>query len=82
VLGVPRDCVGDKVSTEWVLIGVDGSLFTLYDYKATNVYDPSMVDPDSFRRSTELYPYHWHIGGREKPEAFLAWLRRRIAETA
>jgi hypothetical protein len=73
LLGAPMD--GDhKVSTEWKLSGPGGCVVTLYDYKATNLYDNSLPTVRGFRR---MKSYEWHIGAHDQAsaDALLAWLR-------
>ncbi len=81
VLGEPSKSDGYKVSTEWTLVGDDGSPWTIYDYKATSLYGE---DLPSVRRFRKRASYDWHIGGRTeddaKTPALVAWLKARIAE--
>jgi hypothetical protein len=50
-----------KVSTEWVVQNDDGVVFTIYDYKQTNLYSSRLPSVESFRARTN---YEWHIGGQ------------------
>lgn len=77
-LGLPNDGDGFKVTTEWIVQGDDGSVWTVYDWKATNAYDGDLPDVETFL--TEMQPYGWHIGGRHnKPvEPFLDWLKAEV----
>lgn len=61
LLGPPNgEASGDgKVSTEWVL-GHNGQVFSLYDYKETSLYDSELPSVEAFRAQPS---YCWHIGG-------------------
>lgn len=48
-----------KVSSEWVLEDDLGNIATIYDYKATNLYDEGAPSVAQFRK---LPSYSWHIG--------------------
>jgi hypothetical protein len=68
-----------KVSTEWVFRDpATGDTFTIYDYKATSLYDPDAPSVKAFR---ELPEYEWHIGAKNKAaaERFIVWLRAQVA---
>lgn len=77
-LGLPNDGDGFKVTTEWIVQGDDGSVWTVYDWKATSAYDGDLPDVETFL--TEMQPYGWHIGGRQdRPvEPFLGWLKDEV----
>lgn len=61
VFGPPR-CGDDyKVSTEWLVEDTDtGRVFSLYDYKETELYCADLPSVDDFRKQPD---YRWHIGG-------------------
>jgi len=74
---------GGKVSTEWVLRGDDGTLWTLYDYKETSKYAAGLPTPEQFRMKASLEPYEWHIGGRANVNRddclqFIDWLHAQV----
>lgn len=75
LLGPPNtESDGYKVSTEWVLQLEDGTAFTVYDYKETDMYESGLPSVAEFRKFSS---YEWHIGGpnrgnMEKP----AWFYR------
>lgn len=50
-----------KVSTEWVVENDEGVVFTIYDYKETNLYSSRLPSVESFRARSN---YEWHIGGQ------------------
>jgi len=59
-----------KVSSEWVLEDDLGNVATIYDYKATNLYDDGNPSVAQFRK---LPSFSWHIGtskGWEPGESF------------
>ena len=51
VFGEPHFRGGDKITCEWNLRFVDGTIATIYDYKEF---------------STPMEEYDWHIGGYNK----------------
>jgi hypothetical protein len=56
-----RQDVGGKISTICCFLDVNGSPWTIYDYKITSTYDPGLPSPSDFRSlGTE---YSWHVGG-------------------
>jgi len=80
VLGPHNDnSDGYKVSTEWTLTEMaTGNAVTLYDYKATSLYDDGYPSPEHFRSDPE--GYEWHIGAHDKETAqrFLVWLTAAV----
>lgn len=74
--GPPTDGDGYKVSSEWTFTSESGQTFTLYDYKATNLYHLELPSVEDFREEPS---YDWHIGGNVDPTAFIAWVREQIA---
>ena len=80
ILGDPMDeSDGYKVSTEWILTGPRGCVVTLYDYKATSLYDDGMPSVEEFRAQRF---YDWHIGAdnKESGALFEGWLSAKLAE--
>ena len=76
--GTPPVGVDGKVSTEWKFKDEEGKVWSVYDYKETNLYDPSLQSVAEFR---EWVDYSWHIGGggsvdRVKP--FVQWLHDEV----
>lgn len=84
VFGEPMESDGHKVSGEYVFASPDGSaVFTVYDYKATSLYDNDLPEPVDFWSSRT--PFDFSIGGRERgPQlaAFEAWLASALRELA
>lgn len=56
-MGVEGD--GYKVSQKWHFKHNSGAVFTLYDWKSTNLYDNSNPDTDTYWNSNEVV---LHIG--------------------
>ncbi len=65
-----------KISGEWIFEGSSGSVFTLYDWKSTNLYDPGLPSVEEFRSCK--FKQQFNIGGndlaREEFSDFLEWL--------
>lgn len=83
VFGEPNsDVDGYEVSTEWVLRNTQtNEVVTLYDYKATNLYDHDYPSVAEFRAQ----PYYaWHVGAKSKEIAreFVKWLLTQVAPQA
>lgn len=72
VLGQPDKFESDpgdgKVSTQWAFRFSDGTVATIYDYKATSLYDSALPDPAELRESDFS---DWHIGGNSSRAAEL-----------
>ena len=66
-----------KVSTEWK-IKFDGHIFTIYDFKETNLYSNELPTVKEFR--SDPLPKYWHVGGYENPDYFLYNLLEKIKE--
>jgi Ca2+-binding EF-hand superfamily protein len=76
--GEPR--CGDGVSTlnQWVFSDASGNVYSVYDWKATTMWDRSLVSPARFR---ELPVYRWHIGAYNRApwEPFKSWIFNEVA---
>lgn len=66
---------GYKVSSEWVL-AFEGHVYTVYDYKDTNLYDSDAMSVDEFRA---LPSFNWHIGSSGDPRRFIEALKAAVA---
>jgi hypothetical protein len=64
VFGEPREADGHKVAFEWAITFADGTVASIYDYKASSLYlgedgpTPEQMRADDFS--------DWHIGGRSR----------------
>jgi|1_EtaG_2_1085319.scaffolds.fasta_scaffold208720_1 hypothetical protein len=76
--GEPIESDGYKVSGEYVFESDDGmQVFTLYDWKATTLYDPDYgVAPSDFWART--IPVQFNIGGHTNAFDFIDWLKREV----
>lgn len=71
VFGPPQRSDDYKVSSEWIIKDTkSGSVFTLYDYKETELYDSDLPSVEDFHKQPE---YDWHIGGSRKHFNFVAF---------
>lgn len=59
--------IADKVSNMWILEDEEGRVYTIYDYKATNLFYDDLPSPEELRK---LSSFSWHIGGKEPKEGF------------
>lgn len=74
---LPGGSSDNKVSTEWRFVGDDGSVISLYDYKATVLYSKSYPTVEAFRRAAQ---YQWHVGALrlEQAQRFIYWLKTKL----
>lgn len=77
-------CEGDeyKVSQHWVFRKGD-LVFTLYDWKSTNLYESGLMSPEQFWACEE--PMDLHVGSKEPatPEdaaAFAQWIENEVQQ--
>ena len=78
IFGEPVKSDEYKVSTEWVFEDVEtGDVYTLYDWKETNLYSPNYPSVDEFR---SLKSYEWHIGGYDDPSDLINFLNKKVEE--
>lgn len=75
--GQPCESDGYKVSTEWKL-KYNGEVFSIYDYKATNLYDPELPTVKKFR--SDKKPKVWSVGGRKKSIPFMNRLHDQLVQ--
>jgi hypothetical protein len=76
VLGAPSESDGYKVSGEWRVIDGFGSVFTIYDYKQTNLYDDSLPSVREFQESQDYKTFS--IGGKSDPTGLISYLKGLI----
>lgn len=78
MFGEPNGIGCDKVSTEWQIKDTrTGKFFRLYDYKETELYDPSLPSVASFRARDV---YEWHIGCEDMSPRDVANLEQFFAQ--
>ena len=78
VFGQPVECDGYKVSGEYIFEDEEGSVFTVYDWKATTLYDPAYgVTPIAFWNETT--PVWFNVGGSKSAADFVDWLSQKLA---
>lgn len=66
--GEPCEGDGYKVSSQWK-VSRRGNNFTIYDWKATNLYSEELPHVEAFREDSS--PKFWHVGGICDPNYFL-----------
>jgi hypothetical protein len=78
--GQPEGGDGYKVSTEFVFMNsTTGKVFTLYDWKETNLYDREYGLPVHQFRAMR---YDWHVGSsasKAEEEEFARWIADQLA---
>lgn len=75
LFGEPMESDGYKVSGEWVFTDDDGNVFTLYDWKSTELYDDELPSVKQFRRQTEAT---FNVGGRSYAGDFIEFLEKMV----
>lgn len=55
-----------KVTCEWIVTSSEGDVFTIYDWKETEMYDPDSPPAEIIRTHMQT---GWHIGGKDKEKA-------------
>jgi hypothetical protein len=80
VFGAPEEGDGYAISGEWRFSDDHGNVFTLYDWKATNLYYSDYPTIMEFRTNDE--PQEFHIVGNDPAPAkrFKDWLMVKINE--
>ena len=84
--GPPGEGDGYKVSGIYAFTDDAGNVYTLYDWKATSLYDDALEPgEESFVTTPEEFWGNWNpetlnIGGRDgcDVEAFKSWLREQV----
>ncbi len=74
VFGMPDQREDGKVMFEWRIAFADGTVASIYDYKASNAYDSDGFTPEQMR--TEFRD--WHIGGKSQRAVDLVYLAMGI----
>jgi hypothetical protein len=75
--GNPVESGCDKISTEWKL-EYKGSVYTIYDYKQTNLYDHRLPSVRAFR--SDKKPKLWSIGGKKDETFFYSQLHKQLTK--
>lgn len=68
-----------KISGHWRFADEDGNVFTVYDWKKTNLYSLSAPSVKEFRTSST--PCTFNIGGKQNTELnsnFMRWLETKL----
>lgn len=78
LFGDPLESDGYKISGEWIFEDGDGNVFTLYDWKETELYDSELPSVMKFRNSGERVEFH--IGGRQSAVNFTNWLQYQLSK--
>ena len=86
--GLPLPGDQYKISAEWYFRGDDGSVFWIYDYKRTSLYNTSLRTPTALNKLPVSKVLDWHVGGAtqaggrgesQRPHAFLEWLSSQVS---
>lgn len=68
VFGEPDPGSGDdKAAFIWVITFEDGTVASIYDYKASSLYDERLPSPEQMKEAFQ----GWHIGGKGWPAVHL-----------
>lgn len=79
LFGEPLDGDGYKISGLWTFVNKEGEVFTLYDWKQTELYDNELPSIKKFRDSDEVVEFN--VGGRTSAVEFLQWLNEKIKDS-
>ena len=79
VFGEPDDSDQYKVSGQWVFKSTEtDEYFTIYDWKATNLYDEFLPSVSEFRNSDKIFLFN--VGGNTTPASFMKWINNTIRD--
>lgn len=76
VFGEPMESDGYKSSGEYLFVGDDNEVFTVYDWKSTSLYESYLESPQQFW--SYCSPKQFSIGGKSNPDSFVTWLLRKL----
>jgi hypothetical protein len=78
LFGQPGSSDGERTSGEYVFQSESGEIFTLYDYKRTNLYDNGLPSPNEFW--SQQIPCEFSIGGTYGQDInnFVQWMESKI----
>ena len=74
--GQPQESDGYKVSGEYSFENDAGEVFTLYDWKCTELYDSYGIPVDEFWNTWT--PIQFNIGGKSSAFDFITWLQGEV----
>jgi len=79
LFGEPEDYSEDgyKVAFTWVVEDDEGRVATIYDWKATTLYDGDGLDPQELKK---LDSWEWHIGTSEGGYKPPSWIRNHLRD--
>lgn len=79
LFGLPKECDGYKVSGEWVFINDSRDVFTVYDWKMTNLYDKCTTTVEELRNNKDVV---LNVGGcyGANVSYFQEWLYRQLSK--
>jgi hypothetical protein len=79
--GIPQTADNYKVSGEYIFEDSNGQVYTLFDYKETELYNSDYTPVETFWSSNE--PYEFNIGSKSsdqtKIESFKNWLINQLS---
>ena len=81
LFGEPEESDGCKVSGEWVFKDrTSKDVFTVYDWKQTDLYDTGYPSVDEFRDSDSNYAFSvgGHNSKKMEAEKFIAWMKTQL----
>lgn len=80
VFGKPNMADEYKVSGEYIFRAEDGQVFTVYDYKRTNLYAESQPDPETFWSFDK--PTEFSVGSHDvnNVDKFIHWVCGKLLE--
>jgi hypothetical protein len=77
IFGEPQESDNYKVTGEWVFLNEEtNEVFTLYDWKRTNLYSVECPSVEEFRNYNEKVSFN--VGGKVYAGEFIAWLERAV----
>lgn len=79
LFGEPLDGDGYKISGLWTFVNKEGEVFTLYDWKHTELYADGLPSVRQFRKSTDVVEFN--VGAKGSALSFIQWLNMKIRES-
>tara|TARA_R110000787_G_scaffold277160_1_gene386326 strand:- start:742 stop:1056 length:315 start_codon:yes stop_codon:yes gene_type:complete len=67
---------GYKTSGEYSFESEDGEVFTVYDWKTTELYCPDGIPVDQLWSSWD--PFQFNVGGKSNAIDFITWLEAQV----